>query len=78
MKFELNYGEVKTFEATNESGVVDFLRKGHLFPMKDEESVLKQAAQTASSWSGENIRFDSSVNFAKDLMKAGILRRVSP
>tara|TARA_R100000742_G_C4221792_1_gene45380 strand:+ start:181 stop:417 length:237 start_codon:yes stop_codon:yes gene_type:complete len=78
MKFELNYGKVKTFEAPDETGVVDFLRKGHLFPMKDRESFLKQAAQTASSWSGESIRFDSPISFAKDLMKVGILRRVSP
>jgi hypothetical protein len=75
--FELNYGSVKTFEAHDASDVVKILRKNHWFPTDNEETFLKQAARTASTWSGKDISFDSPSSFAKDLMKAGILKEIS-
>ena len=75
--FELNYGDVERFEANDASDVVKVLRKNHWFPTDSEETFLRQAAQTASTWSGQNISFNSSASFAKDLIKTGMLREIT-
>lgn len=74
--FELKYGGVERFEANDASDVVKILRKKHWFPTDSEETFLKQAAQTASTWSGKSISFDNPSSFAKDLMKAGLLEEI--
>ena len=75
--FELKYGDVERFEANDASDVVKVLRKNHWFPADSEETFLRQAARTASTWSGKSISFDSPASFAKDLMKAGMLKEIT-
>jgi len=75
--FELNYGDIKRFEANDASEVVKILRKNHWFPTDNEETFLRQAAQTASTWSGKDISFSNPASFAKDLIEAGMLKEIT-
>jgi hypothetical protein len=76
-KFELDCGEIFTFEADSPSGVVKKLRELRGAFTHEDDNFLRSKAEVFTVWSGKSIRFDSDESFAEDLISAGMLREVS-
>ena len=75
-RYKLEYPTKSYFESSGPEGVIDELYKTFVGADPIRGDFVKTCAAIACNWTGKPVRFGSDLDFARDLMRYGILEEM--
>ena len=75
-KYKLEYPTKSYFESPGPEGVIDELYKTFVGADPIRGDFVRTCAAIACNWTGKPVRFGSDLDFARDLMRYGILEEM--